>query len=59
MAPLVDLSGINIEEDKAFTLQWADESTNMNRPLAEEGPDEEDLVNKINPPAIKHHRESR
>jgi hypothetical protein len=27
--------------------------------LAEEGPDDEDLVNKINPPPIMHHRENR
>lgn len=29
------------------------------RPLAEEGPDEEDLVNLVNPPKIMHHRENR
>lgn len=59
MAPLVDLSGINIDEDKNFTLQWVDEATNLNRALAEEGPDEEDLVNLVNPPPITYHRESR
>jgi hypothetical protein len=27
--------------------------------LAEEGPDDEDLINKINPPMIMNHRENR
>lgn len=58
MAPLVDLSGINIEEDKLFKLKWTDQS-GIQRPLAEEGPDEEDLVNKFNPPPIMNHRENR
>jgi hypothetical protein len=57
MAPLVDLRDINIDEDKNFTLVWSDEA--QKRPLAEEGPDEEDLVNKINPPPITNHRENR
>jgi hypothetical protein len=29
------------------------------RPLAEEGPDEEDLINLINPPKIMLHYENR
>ena len=57
MAPLVDLSQVNIDEEKSFALKWVDE--NLNRPLAEEGADEDDLVNKINPPMIMNHRESR
>lgn len=48
MAPLVDLSVINIEEDKNFTLKWSDEA--YSRPLAEENLDEDDLVNLVNPP---------
>ncbi len=54
MAPLVDLSGINIDEDKLNTLKWVDEASK--KPLAEEGPDDEDLVNKVNPPPITLHR---
>jgi hypothetical protein len=57
MAPLVDLTGVNIDEEKNFTLKWVDEGALLKRPLAEEGPDEEDLVNKINPPPIMNHRE--
>jgi len=45
MAPLVDLSGINIEEDKNFTLRWVDEAHQGRRPLAEENADEDDLIN--------------
>jgi hypothetical protein len=56
MAPLVDLSGVNIDEDKNYTLKWVDETTVNKRPLAEEGPDDEDLVNKINPPPIMNHK---
>ena len=59
MAPLVDLRDVNIEEDKNFTLQWVDELGQLKRPLSEEGPDEEDLINKINPPPIMNHRENR
>jgi hypothetical protein len=58
MAPLVDLSGVNIDEDKNFTLKWVDESMSK-RPLAEEGPDDEDLVNKINPAPIMNHKQTR
>lgn len=29
------------------------------KPLAEEGADEDDLVNKVNPTAIKIHKENR
>lgn len=57
MAPLVDLTGINLDEEKNFTLKWVDENLMQKRPLAEEGPDEEDLVNKINPPPIMNHKE--
>ena len=57
MAPLVDLSQVNIDEMKSFALKWADEA--KSKPLAEEGPDEEDLVNLMNPPPIKLHRETR
>jgi hypothetical protein len=57
MAPLVDLSLINIDEGKNFTLKWVDETSHQS--LAQEGPDDEDLVNKINPPAIMNHRENR
>lgn len=27
MAPLVDLSGVNIDEEKSFTLKWVDEAS--------------------------------
>lgn len=57
MAPLVDLSGVNIDEDKLNTLKWVDEASK--RPLAEEGPDDEDLVNKVNPPPITLHKQSK
>ena len=57
MAPLVDLSQVNIEEGRVFTLKWVDES--QIRPLAEEGADDDDLINKINPPPIKLHKENR
>ena len=57
MAPLVDLSQVNIDEGKTFTLKWVDES--KAKPLAEEGADEDDLVNKVNPTAIKIHKENR
>jgi hypothetical protein len=59
MAPLVDLSGVNIAEEKSFALVWVDEANATKRPLAEEGPDEEDLVNKVNPPPIMNHKETR
>lgn len=54
MAPLVDLSGVNIDEEKNFKLKWVDEANK--RPLAEENLDEEDLVNLVNPPPIQNHR---
>jgi hypothetical protein len=57
MAPLVDLSLVNIDEEKSFKLKWSDEA--QARPLAEEGPDEEDLINLINPPKIMLHYENR
>lgn len=57
MAPLVDLSQVNMDEEKSFKLRWTDEA--LVRPLAEEGPDEEDLVNLVNPPKITHHYENR
>lgn len=58
MAPLVDLSGVNIAEEKSFALKWVDEAF-QNRALSEEGPDDEDLVNKVNPPPIMNHKETR
>lgn len=58
MAPLVDLSGVNIDEEKNFTLKWADELP-QRRSLAEENLDEDDLVNLVNPAPIKSHREKR
>ncbi len=50
-----------MEDEKKFALKWIDEASMQKRSLAEEGPDEEDLVqvilyNKINPPAILNHR---
>lgn len=57
MAPLVDLSGVNIDEYKNFTLKWVDETVVNKKPLAEENLDEDDLVNKINPPPIMNHKE--
>jgi len=59
MAPLVDLSCVNIDEEKNFTLKWVDEASQKKRHLAEEGPDEEDLVNLVNPPPIMNHKENR
>ncbi len=53
MAPLVDLSLVNIE-GKTFQLKWVDES--HQQPLASEGPDEEDLINLINPPKQMNHK---
>jgi hypothetical protein len=58
MAPLIDLSGINIDEERLLTLKWVDES-GRGKELAEEGSDEDDLINKINPPMINSHREGR
>lgn len=55
MAPLVDLSGINIEEDKLFALKWVDQA--FTKPLAEENLDEDDLINLHNPPPIMNHKE--
>lgn len=57
MAPLVDLSGVNIDEEKNFTLKWVDETVVNKRPLAEENLDEDDLVNLVNPPPIMNHKE--
>ncbi len=59
MAPLVDLSGVNIDEDKSFTLRWVDEATQQKRSLAEENADEDDLVNLVNPAPIMNHKEAR
>ena len=57
MAPLVDLSNVNIDESRRFALKWVDEA--KAKPLAEEGADEEDLINKVNPPPIKLHKENK
>ena len=59
MAPFADLNlGKGpIEEKQNYTLKWADEGK-MKRPLTEENLDEDDLVNKHNPPPIMHHREN-
>lgn len=54
MAPLCDLSKVNIQEEKSFTLKWTDQAAN--RPLSEENADEDDLVNLQNPPMILNHR---
>lgn len=57
MAPLAELNfGPGAEDKTNFTLKWADEK--LKKPLTEENLDEDDLVNKINPSPIKHHRES-
>jgi hypothetical protein len=58
MAPLVDLSLVNIDEGKSFAIKWVDELAANSRPLAEESADEDDLVNKINPPMIMNHRDT-
>jgi hypothetical protein len=55
MAPLCDLSNVNINEPRSFKLVWSDESAVRQRPLAEEGPDETDLVNLINPSKVMNH----
>lgn len=56
MAPLADLSGY--EGDKSiYTLKWVDEK--LKKPLTEENLDEDDLINKFNPPPITNHRETQ
>ena len=55
MAPLVDLSTVNILEGKKFTIRWVDES--KGKDLAEEGPDDQDLVNLVNPAPIILHKQ--
>ena len=57
MAPLCDLSGINIDEDKSYTIRWTDQAGV--RPLEEENRDEDDLVNLNNPAPIMNHRQFR
>lgn len=47
MAPLIDLSNIVVDDYKQNALRWVDE--HHNRDLAEEGPDDEDLINLVNP----------
>jgi hypothetical protein len=53
MAPLADLNGY--DEKSSYTLKWVDEK--FKKPLTEENLDEDDLVNKLNPPPITNHRE--
>lgn len=56
MAPLAELNISNGFEDKAsYTLKWVDEK--MKKSLTEENLDEDDLINKVNPPPIMNHRE--
>ncbi len=57
MAPLDDLSRVNMDEPRVVSMKWTDEA--LNRPLQEEGRDEDDLINLVNPPPIKNHREQR
>jgi hypothetical protein len=58
MAPLAELNITNGFEEKAvYTLKWIDEKQ-KGRPLTEENLDEDDLVNKFNPPPITTHRET-
>lgn len=47
MAPLIDLSGIIVDDYKQNALKWVD--LDLNKDLAEEGPDDEDLINLVNP----------
>jgi hypothetical protein len=54
MAPLADLNGY--DEKSSYTLKWVDEK--FKKPLTEENLDEDDLVNKMNPPPITNHREN-
>jgi hypothetical protein len=54
MAPLADLNGY--DEKNSYTLKWVDEK--LKKPLTEENLDEDDLINKLNPPPITNHRES-
>jgi hypothetical protein len=54
MAPLADLNGY--DEKNSYTLKWVDEK--FKKPLTEENLDEDDLVNKLNPPPITNHREN-
>lgn len=57
MAPLADLNITNgFEEKTTFTLQWMDEKNK--KPLTEENLDDDDLINKVNPPPITSHRET-
>jgi protein-tyrosine phosphatase len=57
MAPLAELNfGPGMEDKATFTLKWIDEK--FKKPLTEENLDEDDLVNKVNPAPIMHHREN-
>lgn len=57
MAPLADLKfGPDMDDKTNFTLKWVDEK--LKKPLTEENLDEDDLINKFNPPPIMHHRET-
>ena len=56
MAPLADLNLANgMDEKTSYTLKWVDEK--LKKPLTEENLDEDDLVNKMNPPPITLHRQ--
>jgi hypothetical protein len=57
MAPLCDLSQVNIQDEKDFKLKWTDQAGL--KPLTEENADEDDLVNLQNPPPIMNHRQQR
>ncbi len=52
MAPLADLT--NLPTEKTTRLQWVDQKGLG--ALAVENLDEDDLVNKLNPPRIQNHK---
>ena len=57
MAPLAELNfGPGQEEKTFYTLKWIDEK--FKKPLTEENLDEDDLINKMNPPPIVNHKEN-
>jgi hypothetical protein len=57
MAPLAELNiGPGTTEKESYTLKWIDDK--LKKPLTEENLDEDDLINKINPAPIMHHRET-
>ena len=55
MAPVADLSCVNLAIEKSFKLRWRD---NSGMALTEENRNEDDLCNLKNPPPIQTHRKT-